>query len=97
MVQGILRLLSWDPTLRTADLKSQLKDFPGGPVVKKLPASGGDPGLIPGLGRSHMLQSNQACVPQLLSLCSTTAETVSCGTKACAPTAHALQPEKPPQ
>ena len=33
-------------------------DFPGGGVVKNLPASAGDMGLIPGLGRSHMLQSN---------------------------------------
>ena len=26
--------------------------FPGGSVVKNLPADAGDPGLIPGLGRS---------------------------------------------
>ena len=26
--------------------------FPGGSVVENLPASAGDPGLIPGLGRS---------------------------------------------
>ena len=26
--------------------------FPGGSVVKNLPADSGDPGLIPGLGRS---------------------------------------------
>ena len=32
--------------------------FPGGSVVKNLPADAGDTGLIPGLGRSHMLQSN---------------------------------------
>ena len=31
--------------------------FPGGLVVKNLPASAGDTGLIPGLGRSHMLPS----------------------------------------
>ena len=29
----------------------------------------GDAGSIPGPGRSHMLQSNPACAPQLLSLC----------------------------
>ena len=34
------------------------RDFPGGPVVKNLPASEGDTGLIPGPGRSHMLWSN---------------------------------------
>ena len=44
--------------------------FPGGSVVKNLPADAGDVGSIPDLGRSHMLQSNRAPVPQLLSLCS---------------------------
>ena len=29
-----------------------MKGFPGGPVVKNPPASAGDPGLIPGVGRS---------------------------------------------
>ena len=42
--------------------------FPGGAVVKNPPANAGDTGSIPGLGRSHMLQSNKARVPQLLSL-----------------------------
>ena len=46
------------------------QDFSGGPVDMNLPANAGDSGLIPGLGRFHMLQSNQARVPQLLSLCS---------------------------
>ena len=32
--------------------------FPGGLVVKNLPANAGDVGLIPGLGRSHMPQSS---------------------------------------
>ena len=32
--------------------------FPGGAVVKSLPANAGDTGLSPGPGRSHMLQSN---------------------------------------
>ena len=35
-----------------------LGDFPGGTVVKNLPASAGDTSSIPGLGGSHMLQSN---------------------------------------
>ena len=30
--------------------KSKIWDFPGGPVVKNLPSSGGDVGLIPGWG-----------------------------------------------
>ena len=34
------------------------RDFPGGAVVKNLPANAGDMGLIPGLGRSHMPRSN---------------------------------------
>ena len=45
-------------------------DFPGGTVVKNLPANAGDTGSSPGQGRSHMPQSNWACAPQLLSLCS---------------------------
>ena len=35
-----------------------VKDFPGGAVVKNPPANAGDTGLIPGLGRPHMPQSN---------------------------------------
>ena len=76
--------------------------FPGGAVVKNPLANAGDMGLSPGLGRSHMLRSNKARVPQLLSLrsrarepqllspCATTTET--CEPRACAP-----QQEKPPQ
>ena len=37
--------------------------------IKNLPANAGDMGSVPGPGRSHTLQSNQAHVPQLLSLC----------------------------
>ena len=53
--------------------------FPGGTMVENLPANAGDTGLNPGLGRSHMPQSNWAREPQLLSLrawslCSTTRE-----------------------
>ena len=42
--------------------------FPGGAVVKNPPANARDTGLSPGPGRSHMLRSSQASVPQLLSL-----------------------------
>ena len=42
--------------------------FPGGAVVESLPANAGDTGSSPGLGRSHMPQSNWAREPQLLSL-----------------------------
>ena len=43
-------------------------DFPGGPVVRNLPANAGNRGSIPGLGRFHMLQGNKAHLLQLLSL-----------------------------
>ena len=33
-------------------------DFPGGAVVKNLPANAGDTGLSPGPGGYHMPQSN---------------------------------------
>ena len=53
--------------------------FPGGAVVENLPANAGDTGSSPGLGGSHMPQSNWAREPQLLSLrvwslCSATGE-----------------------
>ena len=44
--------------------------FPGGSVVKNLPANAGDMGSSPGQGRSHMPRSNKVHIPQLLSLCS---------------------------
>ena len=37
-----------------AKSKVNWRDFPGGAVVKNLPANAGDMGLIPGLGRFHM-------------------------------------------
>ena len=60
-------------------LKWKLLGFPGGAVVKNLPANAGDTGLSPGPGRPHMLWSYWARAPQLLSLnayspCSTTRE-----------------------
>ena len=48
--------------------KTLLEDFPGGAVVKNLPANAGDTGSIPDPGRSYMPQSNEAPGPQLLSL-----------------------------
>ena len=38
--------------------KVSSRDFPGGAVVKNPPANAGDTGSSPGLGRSHMPQSN---------------------------------------
>ena len=52
-------------------LSRKLKEgFSGGTMVKNLPANAGDMSSIPDLGRSHMLQSNEARVPQLLNPCS---------------------------
>ena len=53
--------------------------FPVGTVVENLPANAGDTGSSPGLGRSHIPQSDWAREPQLLSLrvwslCSATRE-----------------------
>ena len=36
----------------------EYRGFPGGAVVENLPANAGDTGSSPGLGRSHMPQSN---------------------------------------
>ena len=76
--------------------------FPGGAVVKNPPANAGDMGLSPGPGRSHMLWSNWARAPQLLSLRSRAREPQllslsATTTEAHMPRAHALQQEKPPQ
>ena len=42
--------------------------FPGGSLVKNLPANAGDTSSIPGLGRSRMPRGTSARVPWLLSL-----------------------------
>ena len=59
--------------------ETEASGFPGGAVVESLPANAGDTGSSPGLGRSHMPQSNWAREPRLLSLrvwslCSATRE-----------------------
>ena len=38
--------------------KESYRDFPGGAVVRNLPANAGDTGLSPGLGGSHVPRSN---------------------------------------
>ena len=43
---------------RICKFKRQRLGFPGGVVVENLPANAGDTGSGPGLGRSHMPQSN---------------------------------------
>ena len=54
--QAILHMLllnTWEK-----QTKKMPQDFPGGAVVKNLPANAGDEGSSPGPGRSHMPQSN---------------------------------------
>ena len=65
-------ILAWDnPMDKRVHFKDIIKNtqeyFPGGPVVKNPPANAGDMGSVSGPERFHMLQSNQAHMPQLLS------------------------------
>ena len=76
-------------------LKYLSRDFPGDAVVKNLPANAGDMGSIPGPGRPHMPWSNQARVPQLLSLCSRAREPQLMKPAHCNYSAHVLQLLKP--
>ena len=61
------------PTVITGlkKIKKVKENFPGGPLVKNPPANAGDMDLIPGPGKSHMLQGQ-------LSLWATTAEPSRC-------------------
>ena len=47
-----------DSLVKISSIKHQAMGFPGGTVVENLPANAGDTGSSPGLGRSHMPQSN---------------------------------------
>ena len=40
----------WQTYTNLMTQHSYLRDFPGGPVVKNLPSTSGDPGSIPGQG-----------------------------------------------
>jgi len=52
--------------LSSVSKREKRRDFPGGPVVKDLPANIRDLGSSPGPGISHMLWGSYACVPQPL-------------------------------
>ena len=83
-------------------IKTTMRGFPGGTVVKNPPANAGDKGSSPGPGSSHMPRSNEAHAPQLLSLRSRAQKPQLLSpraptTEARAPRAHAPQQEKPPQ
>ena len=87
---------------QTTQSKNGQKGFSGGTVVQNPPANAEDTGSSPGLGRSHMPWSNQARVPQLLSLHARAREPqllspLATTTEACTPRVHAPQQEKPPQ
>ena len=53
LITGNYHLLSFDVIS-----KKNIQGFPGGSVIKNLPATAGDTGSIPKPGRSHMLWSN---------------------------------------
>ena len=72
-----------------SNVKSACLGFPGGSVGKKLLANAEGMGLIPSLGRCHILWSNQAHVPQLLSLCSRAREIQQLSPGATATETHA--------
>ena len=59
-------------------------------MAKNPPANVGKISLIPGLGRSHVLRSDEAHVPQLLTSCAATTEAQALST-------CALQQEQTPQ
>ena len=56
----------WVRHVHIVIFKMDNQDFPGGPVVKNLPANAGDMGLIPGPGGYCMPQDNNAHELQLL-------------------------------
>ena len=58
------RLSDW--TELKMPFKNEAESFPGGPVGWNPPASAGDMGSLPGLGRFRMPQSSWSQVPQLL-------------------------------
>ena len=73
------------PSGRHNVFRDKNQGFPGGAVVKNPPANAGDTGSSPGLGRSHMPQSNELLSPRA---------TI---TEAHAPRVCAPQQEKPLQ
>ena len=78
--------------LKNTSLIVESRGFPGGSVIKNLPAKVGDKRSIPGAGRSHMSWENKAHAPQLLCLGPRALEPQLL--KSMHPRAHALHQEK---
>ena len=89
---GQRRLADYSPWGCTESDTTEVTQHVGrhGTVDRSPPANARDTGSIPGPGIFHILRSNKARVPQLLSLCVAT-------TEAHTPRACALQKKKPSQ
>ena len=59
-IKRLLKLYKLGGTLSNYLSFKNKWDFPGGPVVKNLPANAGDTGLIPGQGRRRVPRSSEA-------------------------------------
>ena len=57
-IKNILKMKNYHKETCPNTFKNYPRDFPGGRVVKNLPANAGNMGLSSGPGRFHMLQSN---------------------------------------
>ena len=64
------KMLSMTSYQVNVQIKTTVRHFPVGSVVKNLPCNAEATSSIPGLRRSPMLWDNKDCVPQLLSPCS---------------------------
>ena len=64
------KMLSMTSYQVNIQIKTTVRHFPVGPVVKNLPCNAEATSSIPGLRRCHMPWDNKVCVPQVLSPCS---------------------------